>query len=78
MKHAVKLGTSTQVSLKLWTSNQSTTKKPLTLVKNMTSVFKEAGNKTKVGKMKKYMRDQFEFFGIPTPERRSLSKEVTE
>ena len=78
MKRAVKLGTSTQVSLKLWTSNKNTTKKPLTLIKNMTSVFKEADNKTKAEKMKKYVRDQFEFFGIPAPERRSLSKEVTE
>jgi len=38
--------------------------------------FRAAANPEQAVKMKAYMRDQFEYIGIPTPLRRKLSREV--
>ncbi len=38
-------------------------------------VFRSAANPEKAAPMSAYMRDQFPFLGIPTPERRKLSRE---
>ena len=38
--------------------------------------FSSHGNPTTAAQMKKYMRNQFEFYGLPAPLRRSLQKEL--
>lgn len=40
----------------------------------ITRQFRQAANKTKAVSMKAYLLNQFDFFGIPTPERRALCK----
>ena len=40
------------------------------------SIFNDNADKDKAVQMKKYMRDQFEFFGLQAAERRKLSKEL--
>ena len=40
-------------------------------------LLQKAGNPTDSQAMKKYMRNQFEFFGVKTPQRRDIMKQVT-
>ena len=39
------------------------------------ALFEDRANADNAGPMKKYMRDQFEFFGIKSPERRQLARQ---
>ncbi len=44
-------------------------------IKPLKEIFETNANPENAGPMKQYMRDQFEFYGIKTPERRALAKE---
>ncbi|HBK85531.1 MAG TPA: hypothetical protein DDZ53_05820 [Firmicutes bacterium] len=39
------------------------------------AIFRAAANPEKAAPMSAYMRNQFSFLGIPTPERRKLSRD---
>jgi 3-methyladenine DNA glycosylase AlkD len=43
-------------------------------VDKIEAVFRENGNQEKASQMKKYMKNHFEFIGIPSPERKELAK----
>lgn len=47
-------------------------------VKNLKSLFEQNADPAQAAPMKKYMRDQFEYLGIKTPERRELQKQFYE
>lgn len=47
-----------------------------TFITKLNSIFLANSNESNASQMKAYMRDQFEFFGIKTKERRALLKEV--
>jgi 3-methyladenine DNA glycosylase AlkD len=47
-----------------------------TVVDRLVAVYGGAADAAKAGPMRAYMRDQFAFLGIPTPQRRALSREV--
>jgi 3-methyladenine DNA glycosylase AlkD len=42
----------------------------------LTEAFAAAGDPDRAAGMRRYMRDQFEFFGVPTPDRRSIAQKV--
>lgn len=44
-------------------------------VRSLKALFEQNANPANAAPMKKYMREQFEFLGIKTPERRALQKE---
>ncbi|WP_205862608.1 DNA alkylation repair protein [Planosporangium thailandense] len=47
-----------------------------TVLDRLGAVFGTAADAAQAGPMRAYMRDQFAFLGIPTPQRRTLSREV--
>ncbi|MGC9665731.1 DNA alkylation repair protein [Planosporangium sp. 12N6] len=47
-----------------------------TVLDRLRASFGSAADAAKAGPMRAYMRDQFAFLGIPTPQRRALSREV--
>ncbi|XP_002741717.1 uncharacterized protein LOC100377502 [Saccoglossus kowalevskii] len=49
---------------------------PQNILSKINRMYKHAADAEKAVWMKKYMRNQFEFFGIPTPVRKSINKEV--
>lgn len=65
-----------KTSLKLWTSNKSHSKKPKELLKLLHNLYKKNENVEYGKQMSKYMRNQFDFYGIKAPERRKLEKQV--
>lgn len=48
----------------------------MSAVNGLTAAFAVAGDPERAAGMRRYMRDQFEFFGVPTPQRRAISREV--
>lgn len=44
-------------------------------IRPLKEIFEANANPENAGPMKRYMRDQFEYYGIKTPERRDLTKE---
>jgi 3-methyladenine DNA glycosylase AlkD len=49
-----------------------------TAVAELGGAFANAGDPARAQRMRRYMRDQFAFFGVPTPERRAIAKRVLE
>ncbi len=47
-----------------------------TAVANLTAALASAGDTDRATAMRRYMRDQFAYFGVPTPERRAVAKRV--
>jgi 3-methyladenine DNA glycosylase AlkD len=45
-------------------------------VAELAAAFGAAGDAERAAGMRRYMRDQFEFFGVPTPERRAIARRV--
>lgn len=45
-------------------------------VAELSVALREAGDRERAVGMRRYMRDQFAYFGVPTPERRSIAKRV--
>ena len=45
-------------------------------VKSITTLFEKNANPTQAAAMKRYMRDQFEYLGIKTPQSKALQKEL--
>lgn len=46
------------------------------LIEELESAFSKAGDTTRAAGQKKYLRNQFEFFGLTSPERRNLQKPI--
>ena len=42
----------------------------------LSAEFSEAGDPERAAGMRRYMRDQFAYFGVPTPQRRAIAKQV--
>ena len=49
---------------------------PETAVAELEAAFRSAGDTERAAGMRTYMRDQFTFFGVPTPRRRAITKAV--
>jgi 3-methyladenine DNA glycosylase AlkD len=46
------------------------------VVADLTTEFRAAGDPERAVGMRRYMRDQFAFFGVPTPQRRAITRRV--
>lgn len=46
------------------------------VLSEISSAYAKAGNRKDAVAMKKYMRDQFEFYGIKSPARRAIDRKV--
>ncbi len=46
------------------------------IITELLKAYSKKANKTNAAKMKKYMRGQFEYFGLYTPLRREIDKQV--
>lgn len=63
-------------ALSAWTSNGKHLTKGKSVVQAVVKTYRENGNGLNAAQMSKYMRNQFEFFGLKSPERRKLDKEI--
>jgi 3-methyladenine DNA glycosylase AlkD len=50
----------------------------ITAVEQLGATFAAAGDPKRAADMRRYMRDQFAFFGVATPERRAITKRILE